>query len=465
MHNTASAAPDLEQLSSLQRLWLCESIRQHEQHHPLLEDSEACRLARQQGQSLQQRIELRNLTLARQQGLTGALQNWLTAARWLGLALTTLALLTGYGLASTALSRQADTINVVWALFGLLGLHLVTLLFWLAGMLFRPGQPSWFMQLPLDLTGRISRSPHAARLTSALLSLLGRRHLLPAALSRLAHGWWLLVLLTALLASLMLLGTHRYAFVWETTIAQPDSFVSLVQILGWPGQWLGFALPDAELIRASGEQLLSDELSRRTWASWLMGVLVVYGLLPRLLLAMFFQWRWQRGKQRLQLDENSADWAYLHARLQSAVQSGQIIDPAPQQIPQPEPATSSGTHSHALLAGLELEEPLQWPLEPPASLHQLGNLDGYAAQQALLEQLAARPGQALVLACDSRRSPDRGSLHFISELARSCNLQVWLLHAEQDPQRLSGWQQALKELQVAHSTSAPWLTTGTGPHD
>ena len=465
MRNTVPAGPDLEQLSPLQRLWLCESIRLHEQHNPMLEDSEACRLARQQGQSLQQRIELRNLMLARQQGLTSALQNWLTAARWLGLALAILALLTGYGLASTALNRQAESINLVWALFGLLGLHLVTLLFWLAGMLFRPGRPSWFMQLPLDLTGRISRSPHAAQLTSALLSLLGRRHLLPAALSRLAHGWWLLVLFTALLASLMLLGTHRYAFVWETTIAQPDSFVTLVHSLGWPGQWLGFALPDAELIHASGEQLLTDELSRRTWASWLMGMLVIYGLLPRLLLAAFFQWRWQRGKQRLQLDENSADWAYLHSRLQPAVENSQIIDPAPQQMPQPKPVTASGTHNHALLAGLELEEPLQWPISLPASLQQLGNLDGYAAQQALLEQLAAHPAQALLLACDSRRSPDRGSLHFISELARSSNLQVWLLHAGQDPQRLSVWQQALTELQVTHSTSAPWLTTGATIHD
>ena len=465
MRNTAPADPDLEQLSPLQRLWLCESIRLHEQHNPVLEDSEACRLARQQGQSLQQRIELRNLTLARQQGLSGALQNWLSAALWLGLALAVLALLTGYGLASTALSRQAESINLVWALLGLLGLHLFTLLLWLIGMLFRPGRPSWLMQLPLDLTGRISRSPHAAQLTTALLSLLSRRHLLSAALSRLAHGWWLLVLLIALLTSLMLLGTHRYAFVWETTIARPDSFVSLVQVLGWPGQWLGFALPDAELIRASGEQLLSDELSRRTWASWLMGVLVIYGLLPRLLLAAFFQWRWQRGKQRLQLDENSADWAYLHARLQPAVQSSQIVDPAPQQMPQPASAITSSIHSHALLAGLELEEPLQWPIDVPASLQQLGNLDGYAAQQALLEQLAAQHGQALILACDSRRSPDRGSLHFISELARSSSLQVWLLHAEQDPLRLSGWQQALTELQVTHSTNAPWLTTGASPHD
>lgn len=465
MHNPARSAPSVPTLSPLQRLWLSESVRLHEQHHPLLEDGEACRLARQQGTTLQQRIELRALALAKRDGLEPALHQWLQATRWLAILLIGLALLTGYGLATTALSRQIGTINVVWALFGLLGLHLVTLLFWLAGVLLRPGQPSQFMQLPLGLLERLTRNPHAARLSAALFSLLRSNGLLPAALSRLIHGWWLLTLLAALLTSLILLGTHRYTFVWETTIANPDNFVVLVQALGWPGQLLGFAQPGTELIRASGEQLLADETSRQTWASWLMGLLVVYGLLPRLLLALWYQWRWLRGKTRLQLHAQSVDWAYLHARLQPA-EHNQIVDPQPQQILQPEPAMTFAPHADSRLIGLELGQPLHWPEPVPANVQQLGNLDGYAAQQALLELLAGQPACSLILACDARRSPDRGSLYFISELARSCaGLQVWLLHSDSDSQRLAGWQQALTELHINHSTTAPWLTTGASFHD
>ena len=468
MHNSAHSGPSSTAWSPLQRLWLSESIRLHEQHNPLLEDSEACRLARQQGSTLQERIELRNLALARRDGLDRALLQWLAATRLLAIVLAGAALLTGYGLATTALSRQAATINIVWALFGLLGLHLVTLLFWLAGMLQRSGQPSQFMQLPLGLLERLSRSPHAARLSSALFALLSRNRLLAAGLSRLVHGWWLLTLLAALLASLVLLGTHRYVFVWETTIASQDSFVALIHLLGWPGHWFGFALPDPELIRASGEQLLNDELSRQTWASWLMGVLVVYGLLPRLLLALFYQWRWLKGKTRLQLDAHSADWAYLHARLQPPTHDSKVVDPRPQHLPTP--AQLAGRHatgtSQLVLAGLELEQPLNWPVALPAEVTVLGNLDGYADQQHLLEQLAASPDTPLVLACDTRRSPDRGSLHFISELARSAaSLRIWLLHGDSDPQRLQGWQQALDELDISHSTSAPWLTAGADLHD
>lgn len=465
MHNPAHSGPNPAALPPLQRQWLSESIRLYEQHNPLLEDGEACRIARQQGKTLQERIELRALALAKREGLEQALRQWLQATRWLAIVLAGLALLTGYGLATTALSRQAGTINVVWAMFGLLGLHLLTLLFWLSGMLLRPGQPSQFMQLPLGLLERLTRSPHAGQLSAALFSLLRHNSLLPAALSRLIHGWWSLVLLTALLVSLVLLGTHRYTFVWETTIANPDNFVVLVESLGKPGQLLGFALPDAQLIRTSGEQLLTDEASRQTWANWLMGLLVVYGLLPRLLLALWYQWRWLHGKARVRLDVHSANWTYLHARLQPT-EHHHIVDPQPQQVQQPQPAIEFSSQADSRLVGLELEQPLHWPEPIPASVQQLGNLDGYTAQQSLLEQLAGQPGTSLILACDTRRSPDRGSLYFISELARSCaGLQVWLLYPDTDPQRLSGWQKALTELHISHSTTAPWLLAGATTHD
>lgn len=458
MHDSSHPAVAAPTLTPLQRLWLCEGIRLHEQHNPPLEDSEACRLARQHDGRLEERIELRNLSLASREGLVAALQQWLAATRWLAIVLLLLALATGAGLAGTAFSRSADTINVVWALLGLLGVHLLTLLFWLGGLLYRPGQPSQFMQLPLSLLEWLSRSPRAAQLTAALLSLLGRNRLLPAALSRLIHGWWSLVLLTALLVSLLLLGIHRYAFVWETTIASAEVFIALVRGLGWPLQLLGFAVPDVELIRSSGEQALADEASRQTWASWLMGMLVVYGLLPRLLLAGFYQWRWLRGRQRLQLDGQSAEWAWLLPRLQPAARSASIVDPQPAPLPNaPVTAFRIAAGSGTCLAGLELEEPLTWPAQLPERIHLLGNLDGYPAQQALLEQLAENPCQQLILACDARRSPDRGSLHFIGELARSCeSLAVWLLHPQTDTQRLAGWQQALDRLGIHHDTATPW---------
>ena len=94
MHEFSASPAAPSATERLQQLWLCEAIRLHEQHHPPLEDSAACRLARQQGDTLAERILLRNLQLAEQEGLTRGLQQWLTATRWLALLLVVMALLT-----------------------------------------------------------------------------------------------------------------------------------------------------------------------------------------------------------------------------------------------------------------------------------------------------------------------------------------------------------------------------------
>ena len=70
----------------------------------------------------------------------------------------------------------------------------------------------------------------------------------------------------------------------DNTLLGGDSFIAMTQAIGSLPALLGFSLPDAELIRASGDSALANESARLSWAGWLVGVLLVYGLLPRLLL-------------------------------------------------------------------------------------------------------------------------------------------------------------------------------------
>ena len=51
------------------------------------------------------------------------------------------------------------------------------------------------------------------------------------------------------------------------------------------------------MIRASGDAALNIESARQAWAAWLVGVLLVYGVVPRLLLALFCRWRWKTGQR------------------------------------------------------------------------------------------------------------------------------------------------------------------------
>ncbi|MES1423528.1 DUF2868 domain-containing protein, partial [Vibrio cholerae] len=74
-----------------------------------------------------------------------------------------------------------------------------------------------------------------------------------------------------------------YRFIWATTLLAPDTFVGLTQVVGWLPAHLGFPLPDAAMVRASdGVQALGAD-AQVQWSWWLIGVLVTYGILPRLL--------------------------------------------------------------------------------------------------------------------------------------------------------------------------------------
>ena len=73
----------------------------------------------------------------------------------------------------------------------------------------------------------------------------------------------------------------------------------------------------------------------------------------------------------------------------------------------------------------------------------------------------------MAIACDPRRSPDRGSLALIAELARSATAtRVWLLQAPPgqalDAERLGDWHSALQQLELESADCAPlnWLETG-----
>ncbi len=116
------------------------------------------------------------------------------------------------------------------------------------------------------------------------------------------HGaLWCAALLGATLGVLALLATRRYGFVWETTILPADAFVALSAALGALPGVLGFPVPDAATVAASGAAPMLDEAGRRAWAGWLVGAVVVYGVLPRLTLALFCALMWRRGTRRLTL--------------------------------------------------------------------------------------------------------------------------------------------------------------------
>ncbi|WP_332820447.1 DUF2868 domain-containing protein [Pseudomonas sp.] len=453
--------------NKLQRLWLSEAIRLREEHAGPLEDREANRRAQAGGGDLAERIQARALLLAERDGQLQALRHWLQGARLALAALLLLALLSGIGLALAALGDGQRPVNVFWALGSLLGLHLLLLLGWALSLLLARDSTGALGRLWLWLSEKLARDAQAAQLAPALLILLQRQRLGRWGLGVLVHGLWLLALLAALLSLLTLLATRRYGFVWESTILGGETFIALTQALGALPALLGFSLPDAELIRASGDSALASEAARLSWAGWLVGVLLVYGLLPRLLLGLFCLWRWRRGCAALRLDVGLPGYSLLRERLQPSSERLGVCDAAPAQWPQPTAGSNPQDSQGAILVAIELDERRPWPPALPKGISDAGVIDSREQRQHLLEQLSRFPPARLAIACDPRRSPDRGSLALLGELARTAAAtRIWLLPAQPgealDSERLGDWHAALDQLQLAHSDSAPlnWLESG-----
>lgn len=457
----------MTQPSRLQCLWLTETMRLREEQAGPLEDLEANRHARASGGDLSSRLQHRALWLAQRDGQLDALSHWLQGARLALLALLVLALCTGAGLALAALGNGQTPVNVFWALGSLLGLNLLMLLGWALGLLFAGGQGSALLRLWLWLSEKLARDASAAQLAPALLILLQRQRLNRWLIGVITHGLWLLALLSALVLVLMLMATRRYGFVWETTILHSDTFVTLIQALGAVPAWLGFSVPSPEMIRASGDTALNSGSARQAWAAWMVGVLLVYGIAPRLLLAAFCLWRWQRGHRSLQLDLNLPGYAQLRERLMPSSERMGVNDAAPASLPDVHTDATPQEGAGAVLVAIELDRDQSWPPPLPGDVKDAGMLDSRESRQKLLEQMSRFPPARLAIACDPRRSPDRGSLGLIAELARNAAAtRIWLLPAPLgqvlDADRLGDWHVALQQLGLPFADNAPlhWLESG-----
>ncbi|WP_434767037.1 DUF2868 domain-containing protein [Pseudomonas triticicola] len=455
----------MTELTPLQNLWLTETIRLREEHAGPLDDLEANRLARAAGGDLPSRIQHRALWLAERDGLTAALKHWLQGARLALVLLMIFAVLSGAGLAFAALGQSP--VNVFWALGSLLGINLILLLSWALGLIFAGEHGATLGRLWLWLSEKFARDAKAAQLAPALLLLLQRKKLNRWALGALVNGLWLLAMLSALMLLLTLMATRRYGFVWETTILGADTFIHVTQALGYLPSLLGFNVPTEEMIRSSGAGALDIESARQAWATWLVGVLVVYGVLPRLLLALFCLWRWNSGKAALRLDLNLPGYAQLRERLMPTSERLGVNDPEPAQLHRVESNVGELVSEGALLVAIELDEQRPWPPALPKNVSNAGILDSRESRHRLLEQLSRFPPARLAIACDPRRSPDRGSLALIAELARNAAAtRIWLLQAPPgealDGQRLGDWHAALQQLELPFADCAPmnWLESG-----
>ncbi|ARP79488.1 hypothetical protein CAL12_00715 [Bordetella genomosp. 8] len=416
-------------------LWVAETVRLREEHWGPLEDQDPVRQARRADGTIEQRVLLRGRLIARREQLDARIAAWRRGAGIAAVLLLVLALMTGAATAWSALGDGTRVVNIIWAAAALLGLHALTFLLWLGAFAVHAMPGGGLGRAWLWLTRKLARGPDAALPPQALMALMTRAGATRWLFGAISHLLWLAGLVAALATALAVLSTARYRFAWATTLLAPDTFVDLTQALGWLPAHLGFPLPDADIVRLSDGTHVLPAAAQAQWAWWLVGLLVVYGILPRLIAWLVSVLRLRAAARGLRVDMALPGYAALRGRLQPPAETldregppptaGQAAIPARRVAAAPLPATGGLD----VLAGLELPEDSLWPpADLPDPVRVAGNLDSREQRHALLDAMTQAPARRLLLACDARQTPDRGTLALIAELAgKAGETRVWLM--------------------------------------
>lgn len=416
---------------------ITEAVRLIEERGPL-DDDGALRTAHAAEGTMPGRIALRARVLGRRIGLDEEIDRARHWAPWIGTALVLLIVSTGLALAGGVTGGGDRRINVIAALVSLLGVHLLTLIAWLLG----PMLPLRMSDRPraslgwvwATLTARVAggRQGQAPVLVRAASRLLARARLLPWATGIASHGLWTLSFIVVLGAMLFALAFHRYTLDWETTILEPRFFQRTVEFLGHAPSWLGFPVPDAAaVLEPRTDAAATDAAVQRTWALWLVGCIVVYGLLPRAMLLALSLAMWRARRAALAPDLSQPYYRRLAARFESLTPPD-IVDADPGGSTHPgRPSRDGGVIGDALaVAAFELAPGHPWsPADLPRGATALPQADGSArSRRELLDAVARLRPATLVLTVRAASSPDRGTERLLRELlAHSGTCRLWLV--------------------------------------
>lgn len=377
-------------------------------------------------------------------GLLKAVSAWRRNARLIFLILVVLALSSGAMAALGFFGDERRAVNVIWTLLGLIGLPVLTLLLWIISLVVgRRAGGGVAGRAWLWLAGHWPRALKSAetgadgRVAEALAALMNRSGIGPWWLGFITHTFWLLALSATLIAMLLALSLRSYGFVLETTILSPEVFGSFVRGFGALPARLGFAIPDADMVLTAlaGDVAGQSEVARRAWSSWLSGGVLVYALLPRLVVWSFTILRLFSLRAKLKPDPALPGYSDLLAREARRSAPG-IVDGAAALGSDPQVAPiHTVPDKHAALIGIELHSDIKWPPFDTqiagASLRVFDVVETREQRRVVRADLLAKSPRRLVVVCDTRVSPDRGTQNWLADISHNAGeLRVWLIGAD-----------------------------------
>lgn len=437
---------------------LTESVRFSEERAGRRRDDEsAMTLASRSGGSPDQRLVMRARALPEAGAVQEDIDRLRRLMRWLGLGLVGLGLVGGW-LAARAgmIGREVDILLI---LVTLLALPTLMLLIWAIVMThsLRRGTSGraggrLFLTLVARLAPVFLHSPLAGDVARAGIGLFGT----PFGrwyLSTLSHLFWLAWATGALITLVIFFAVAQYNLSWGTTLLDDATVSTLIGWLASLPASLGLILPpDAAWIAGGREgELVGAERAR--WAHFVLAAVIIYGAVPRLLLALLCGGLARHHGRSLELDRQRPGYLRLMPLLAPPPPDPIRYGQAPAEVEKKPLRRSRRPAGPCQLIGLELErEASEWPPELPGiDTLPLGRADRRDQQRELLAALKALDSAppALIVICSMLRTPDAGHEHLLNQLADAANSALILVIDEGrllrqrggDPKsRLADWQ-------------------------
>jgi hypothetical protein len=345
------------------------------------------------------------------------------------------------------------TINIYWLLLVLLGFNLISMLIWLTG-------------ISLNLDGLIAGV--LARLTSWLPDRLktGSKTGTQAnrawmachfggkpgkwRFSKITHQLWLVYLFAGMVILTLILMVRQYDFVWGTTLLSDSAFVKLTDVMSMPLHALGFATPSVDQVqdtRIGASHILTAE-HRNHWAKFLLGGLLCYGILPRMLLWIWSTLMSRASRRRFTLDYYLPYYISLRQQLMPLAGHGQIVDADASPLGVTNvPSVNLAPHQLPVdtkWVSVELGTDISWPPSSIGIDNDLGQVIDRESLARITHRLQHGANPTIAIAVDAARTTDRGVQRTITTLLTG-NAQRWLVllqHHEHEPistTRLAAW--------------------------
>lgn len=351
--------------------------------------------------------------------------------------------------AAGSLDPEGDRpVNLFWILGGVLGGQTVLLLLWIVlalfgGRLLRRLSLGGLLAgstrlLASQLTPRRDRTPSsrhqeldAASAAVTHVDFGGART--RWALGALTHLAWTLFNIGLLIGLVVILSIRQFDFGWETTIGSEATFECAAETLSWAPDRLGFDVPSPDEFKAARiDEAVTDRSSasdetRRAFSGLIIGSVVLYGFLPRLVLLVFCTALWRRARRRWRPDIDSPSFASLRSLAEPrpvAVESVQPIG-ADQSVDETQDLIDpERTARGSTIVGIELEPPsCGWPPPCDATVTDLGVLASREDRAAISRRLAIaeHAPSRLVVFADLSTTPDRGVARSIRQIHDATN--------------------------------------------